>query len=75
MTQAKRLPLDISSEQWREYRYANGTTFRIDCPKELHITDDGSHRVIDEFGVTHRPERNYNGISWKPKHGSPAFVA
>lgn len=67
-------PIDISSEQYREYSYPDGSKFRIDGPIALHIVD-GSHRVIDADGVTHRPERGYIGISWKPKAGAPAFVA
>lgn len=67
--------LDISSEQYREYTYPNGDKFKIDGPTGLHITDTGSHRVIDRFGVTHRPEKGYIGISWKAREGQPKFVA
>lgn len=68
--------LDISSEQYREYAYPNGKAFRIDNPKDLYIlTDTGSHRVVDTSGVTHRPERGYVGISWKPTSGAPPFIA
>jgi hypothetical protein len=67
-------PLDISSEEYREYTYANGNKFRINQPEKLFIVD-GSHRVVDSAGVTHRPERNYVGISWRPVAGAPAFVA
>lgn len=45
--------IDISSEEYRVYTYANGAAFRIDSPDDLHvITDeDGtSHRVIDKAG-------------------------
>lgn len=71
-------PLDISSEEYRFYTYADGARFRIDLPALLHVlTDDNgiSHRVIDKDGLTHRPERGWIGISWKPRVGSPAFVA
>lgn len=51
-------PIDISSEEYRVYTYANGDTYRIDVPTELHVLSDDkgtSHRVIDAAGVTHRP--------------------
>lgn len=70
--------IDISSELYRLYTYTSGATFRIDEPVELHIlTDDNgtSHRVVDKSGKTHRPERGWVGISWKPRDGEPAFVA
>lgn len=69
--------IDISSEQYRVYNYANGQTFRIDDPVRLYVLDDNgtSHRVVDAIGMTHRPERGWVGISWMPKAGEPAFVA
>lgn len=70
--------IDISSEASRTYTFANGDTFTIAEPAELHvITDDRgtTHRVIDKAGVTHRPERGWVGISWKPRDGQPAFIA
>lgn len=66
--------IDISTEQWRLYTYADGT-YRIDAPVALHITDSGSHRVIDADGVTHRPTPGWLGLSWKPRDGQQAFVA
>lgn len=70
--------IDISSEEYRIYTYGSGDTFRIDDPSELHVITDEkgvSHRVIDKGGMTHRPERGWIGISWKPREGAPAFVA
>ena len=71
--------LDITTEQFRVYTYANGSTFRIDSPATLHVLIDdkggASHRVIDADGVTHRPERGWVGISWAAKDGAPRFVA
>jgi hypothetical protein len=70
--------LDISSEASRTYTYGNGAKYTILSPVSLHIIEDDrgvSHRVIDEAGVTHRPERGWVGISWLPKPGQPAFVA
>lgn len=71
-------PIDVSSEEYREYTYANGATVRIDQPAELYVITDErgvTHRVVDKSGVTHRPERGWLKISWRPRDGQPAFVA
>lgn len=73
--EAKVEPIDVGSESYRIYTYADGKRFRIENPSLLYILPCGSHRVVDEAGVTHRPERGYVGISWKPLPGQPAFVA
>lgn len=70
--------VDITSEEFRVYTYADGSTFRIEQPATLHIIEDErgtTHRVVDKAGVTHRPERGFVGISWKPAEGQPSFVA
>lgn len=70
--------IDISSEEVRFYTYADFSTFRIGEPDKLFVIEDEhgvTHRVIDKEGVTHRPERGWVGISWKPRDGQPAFVA
>jgi hypothetical protein len=64
-------PHDISNEQFREYTYPSGEKLRITGPKELYIMANGSHRVVDESGVTHRPTPGYLGISWKQSDGRP----
>lgn len=66
--------VEIDSELYRTYTYKDGSKFRINDPKTLYITENGSHRIVDGEGVTHRPERDYLGISWKPRAGSPPFV-
>jgi hypothetical protein len=66
--------INISSEDYREYTYANGVKFRINDPVDLYLLDDGkSHRVVDHAGVTHRPERDWIAISWKPLMGAAPF--
>jgi hypothetical protein len=70
--------IDISSEEFRVYTYDGGRVFRIEDPAELHVIHDENgttHRVVDKGGMTHRPERGWIGISWKPREGQPAFVA
>lgn len=68
-------PLDITSEIERIYHYPGGDTFTINRPRELHVTDNGSHRVIAHDGRTYRPERGWLAISWLPADGAPAFIA
>jgi hypothetical protein len=72
---AKPDPVDISSEAYRFYTYADGKTFRIDGPVSLYVLPNGSHRIVDGSGLTHRPSPDFVGISWMPQTGQPAFVA
>jgi len=67
--------IDVTSEAYRTYTYGDGKRYRIDEPKMVYVLRDGSHRVVDEDGMTHRPTLGWVGLSWKPKAGQPAFVA
>ncbi|MBB4857031.1 hypothetical protein HNO88_000328 [Novosphingobium chloroacetimidivorans] len=72
--------IDISTEEYRTYTYAPFGTYTIRNPVKLFVmpsdgTEDGSHRVIDADGVTHRPAKGWVGLSWKAKPDAPAFVA
>lgn len=67
--------LDITSEIDRTYHYPGDKTFTILAPRQLFVTDTGSHRVVAEDGRTYRPERGWLAISWQPRDGCPAFVA
>lgn len=64
---------DISSEQYREYVYDRGI-YKIINPVELHVTESGSHRIIDAAGITHRPATDWLSLRWLPKPDMPAFV-
>lgn len=68
-------PTDITSEEYREYRYSNGGVLRIMAPKQLYVLGNGSHRIVDEDGMTHRPTPGWLCLSWKPRPGQPPFVA
>lgn len=68
-------PIDISSEYRRIYTYEGGAEFVIEDPALLFIMPNGSHRVIDKHGYTHRPTPGYLGISWGVHDGKPFFVA
>lgn len=67
--------IDISSEVDRTYHYADGASFTIKAPLELHVLETGSHRVVASDGRTYRPERGWLSISWQPREGQPPFVA
>ncbi len=70
--------IDISSEKLRQYTYRDGAIFTILEPVKLFVIEDErglTHRVIDNSGMTHRPNPVRVGISWMPLDGEPAFVA
>ena len=66
---AMKSPMDIQSEEWREYEFG-GRTYRIDHPQQLWLGKT-THRVLDKLGVTHCvPAPGVNGcvLRWR---GSP----
>ena len=67
--------IDISTEAIRTYVFADGSEYTIEAPRGVHVTETGSHRVIDAAGWTHRPEPGWIAIKWKPENGAKAFVA
>jgi hypothetical protein len=70
---SKREFLDISSEEWREYKTLAGTQ-RIENPLQLSVSDNG-HRVFDAQGVSHYIDtRKGFFLSWKAKDGQPNFI-
>jgi len=67
--------IEVTSELYRVYHYADGAKFRINEPVMVYILAGGSHRVVDASGMVYRPTIDFLAISWKPKPGQPAFVA
>lgn len=65
---------DISSELWREYRFLNGETVRIDDPLKLNVSASGGHRIFDGAGVSHYIPAGWIHLMWKTKDGAPNFV-
>ena len=66
--------IDISSEKWREYVYADGSTFRVDFPATMYVaaTGDGeSHCIVDLEGVRHSPTSGWIGIRWYSTNDAP----
>ena len=58
----------ITTEEWREYHYADSASYRVTKPVRLwrkKDADGDSHRVLDADGVTHCPKRGWLAISWK----------
>lgn len=71
---------DISSEEWRQYRYR-----AIECdvclniimvrkPKWLHVDEKGAHRILDMSGESHYFPPGWIHLSWRAKDGAPRFV-
>ena len=65
---------DISSEQWREYRFLGGEAIRIDAPLQLNVSESRGHRIFDAHGVSHYIPAGWIHLSWKVKDGAPNFV-
>ena len=65
---------DISSEQWREYRFAGGDAIRIDHPLKLHVSESKGHRIFDAEGRSHYIPWGWLHLSWEAKKGAPNFV-
>ena len=65
---------DISSEEWREYRFLGGETIRINAPQQLNVSESRGHRVFDGHGVSHYIPAGWIHLSWKVRDGEPNFV-
>ena len=66
--------VDINSELFREYIYANGSKITINFPLKLAITNDRVHRVFDSSGLSYYIPPNWISIVWKAKPGAPNFI-
>ena len=65
---------DISSERWREYRFAGGDVIRIERPLRLHVSESRGHRIFDAQGRSHYIPAGWIHLSWDAKEGAPNFV-
>jgi hypothetical protein len=61
----------LSSEQWREYVYPDGSTYRINNPSKLHVRNSGAHNVVDEAGVVHYVAKGWIALRWAVYPGCP----
>lgn len=67
---------DITTEEWREYRYAGGERYRIEQPSRLFLKQDDkgdSHRILDREGVTHYVRRGWVAIAWRAPDAPVSF--
>ena len=64
---------DISSEQWREYKFA-GTIIRIESPLRLNVSRSGGHRIFDAAGDSHYIPPTWVHLRWRARAGEPHFV-
>lgn len=64
---------DISSEEWREYRFLDGQCVRIEQPTQLYVSENG-HRILDAEGISHYVPMKWIHLRWKTKEGMPHFV-
>ena len=65
---------DISSEAWREYRFADGQVVRIDEPLKLNVSESKGHRIFDAAGISHYIPSGWIHLRWEAKSGQPNFV-
>ncbi len=65
---------DISSEKWREYRFAGGDVIRIEQPLKLNVSESGGHRIFDASRRSHYIPWGWIHLSWETKDGAPNFV-
>jgi len=62
--------VDISIEEWREYRFPNGDFVKIEHPLKIHVSKKG-HRIFDANGISHYIPRTFIHLKWK---GTPNFI-
>jgi len=65
---------DVSSEQWREYHFADGNRIRIENPLKLNVSASGGHRLYDAQGRSHYIPTGWIHLEWETKPGQPNFV-
>lgn len=64
---------DISSEEFREYKYPDGSIERFDSPLQLAVSPSG-HRLFLESGDCVYVPKGWRTIRWRAKEGAPHFV-
>lgn len=65
--------VDISSEEFRVYRFPTGDV-RIEAPLKLSVAPSGGHRLFDAAGLSHYIPKGWIQLSWRAKEGKPHFV-
>lgn len=65
--------LNISSENWREYTYPDGSKVRVEYPVALSLKSSsnppqwggGAHRIVDCHGDSYYIPRGWIKLSWR----------
>lgn len=65
--------VDIASEAWREYTFADGAKVRITEPVAIHVSESG-HRILDSAGISHFVPLGWIHLHWQAHEGLPHFV-
>jgi len=71
--QSSNVFVDISSEQYRTYRFQSGDEVTIKQPTHLSVSTSG-HRLFDAEGISHYVPKGWIHLKWKAKDGQPHFV-
>ena len=66
--------VNISSELFREYLYANGGKIRIENPLKLAVAKNNAHRLFDMSECCYYIPPNWIAIVWKARPGHPNFI-
>jgi hypothetical protein len=65
---------DISSEEFREYLFPDGSIVKIYHPLWVAVSKSGGHRILSEDGISHYIPSGWIHLSWKAAPGEPHFV-
>ena len=63
---------DISTEEFREYKYPDGTVERFDSPLQLNVSPNG-HRLFLANGDCVYVAKGWRNIRWRVKEGAAHF--
>lgn len=66
--------IDISSEVYRKYYFANGVVVHIGSPLKLNVSESGGHRIFDAFNKCHYIPKGWVHLQWEAKPDQPHFV-
>lgn len=66
--------IDISSELWRRYDFADGDEVLIELPLCLSVSASGGARILDTEGLCHYVPEGWIHLEWRVREGAPHFV-
>lgn len=66
---------DVSTEEFRIYEFPNKEIVKIYEPVAVSVNkESGSHRILDNNGISHYIPSGWIHLFWKAKEGKPHFV-